>query len=104
MPSYCPRTGKCEADVVIQHDNFPHCTRILQLENRLLFYPQDRYILAAYPDLKNINTKCRQKNGQELHTAQVPFRTASNAYSTCMITRVFVYDRLEPTRDQTYLK
>ena len=61
MPSYCPRTGKCEADVVIQHDNFPHCTRILQLENRLLFYPQYRYILAAYPDLNNINAKCRQQ-------------------------------------------
>lgn len=44
-------TGKCHADVIIQHGDFPDRPRILQLQSRLLLNAEDNHRLAADSDL-----------------------------------------------------
>lgn len=44
------RTGKAEADVVIEHGRLAHRPRVLQLEDRLLLDGEDDAVLAADAD------------------------------------------------------
>ncbi len=75
------RTSEGKADVVVQHGDLANCPRILQLEDRLLLYTEHNDVLPAHADLE----RCQSYAGgvTQSRTAQVPFRTASNAYSTC---------------------
>ena len=41
------RTGKGEADVIVEHDDLAHCARVLELENRLLLDAEDDNVLPA---------------------------------------------------------
>lgn len=74
------RTSESKANVVIEHDNFAHCARVLQLENRFLFDTEDYNVFAAYANLGKYENQSNRVEGPR--TAQVPFLTASAAYST----------------------
>jgi hypothetical protein len=45
------RTGKSDANVVIQHSHLPDCSRVLQLQSRLLLDAQHHNVRALHADL-----------------------------------------------------
>ena len=46
-------TRKCQANVIVQHDNFAYCPGVLKLQNRLLLDSEDYYIFPAHTDLED---------------------------------------------------